>query len=118
MESVYFIANQLNLELSKVEETLEPTKDNDTITGIEQIATGFTADRAIIQLQFIASIHQPNPEDSIDIQGEPNLHLRITPPVHGDGATASILINAIPAVLNAQPGLHNTASINTVTHWK
>ena len=47
----------------------------------------------------------PNPHDTIRLQGEPPLELTIPRGTPGDLATAAAVINAIPNVLAASPGL-------------
>jgi len=44
------------------------------------------------------------PEDAVIIEGTRPLEMRIKG-VHGDAATAAIVVNAIPRVLDAHPGL-------------
>ena len=49
---------------------------------------------------------RPSPYDSIEIDGSPRLSMKIAGGIHGDIATASIVVNSIPKVLAAAPGLH------------
>jgi 4-hydroxy-tetrahydrodipicolinate reductase len=53
-----------------------------------------------------AYLGAPDSYDAIQIEGTPPLSMRILGGVHGDIATASMVINAIPKVLSASPGLH------------
>jgi len=53
-----------------------------------------------------AYLGSPETYDSVDIEGSPNLSLRVNGGIHGDVATASIVVNSIPRVLEASPGLH------------
>jgi 4-hydroxy-tetrahydrodipicolinate reductase len=53
-----------------------------------------------------AYLGAPETYDSIDIDGSPRLHVKVTGGIHGDVATTAIVINSIPKVLNAAPGLH------------
>ena len=46
-----------------------------------------------------------NPHDAVRIVGTPDLSLRIEGGVAGDQATAAMLVNSIPAVIAAAPGL-------------
>ena len=47
----------------------------------------------------------PNPHDRIIIEGTPPLDLIISGGVAGDPATAAALVNAVPRLLSAPPGL-------------
>jgi 4-hydroxy-tetrahydrodipicolinate reductase len=45
------------------------------------------------------------PVDTIEIDGEPRLRLTIPGGIAGDVATVASLVNAVPLVLDAAPGL-------------
>ncbi len=53
-----------------------------------------------------AYLGAPESYDSVEIEGHPNLSMKIAGGIHGDIATASIVVNSIPKVLSAAPGLH------------
>ncbi len=53
-----------------------------------------------------AYLGSPETYDSVEIEGSPNLSMKIAGGIHGDVATASIVVNSIPKVLAATPGLH------------
>jgi hypothetical protein len=53
-----------------------------------------------------AYLGSPETYDSVDVEGSPSLSMKISGGIHGDVATASIVVNSIPQVLNAPPGLH------------
>ena len=53
-----------------------------------------------------AYLGSPETYDSVDVEGSPNLSMKVTGGIHGDVATASIVVNSIPKVLAATPGLH------------
>jgi 2,4-diaminopentanoate dehydrogenase len=50
-------------------------------------------------------LNAPNPHDACQFEAEPPLNLVINGGVVGDGATVASLVNAIPRVLQASPGL-------------
>jgi len=47
----------------------------------------------------------------VEIDGSPRISQKISGGIHGDVATASIVVNSIPRVLNATPGLHTMRSL-------
>jgi 4-hydroxy-tetrahydrodipicolinate reductase len=53
-----------------------------------------------------AYLGAPDPYDLIEIDGSPRLSVKIAGGLHGDAATAALVINSIPKVLDAAPGLH------------
>ena len=46
------------------------------------------------------------PYDEVRIEGSPTLRVRATGGYHGDIATASIVVNSLPKVIAAAPGLY------------
>jgi 4-hydroxy-tetrahydrodipicolinate reductase len=60
----------------------------------------------VIKLHMEAYLGSPETYDSVEIEGSPSLTMKIAGGIHGDVATASIVVNSIPKVLAAAPGLH------------
>lgn len=115
LESLALVAAGMGWELDNLEETIEPAiakKDMPDIgikagqvTGIKQVASGFKAGRELIKLALEISAGAENPHDSVTIHGVPDMKVEVVNGTSGDLATASALVNAIPQVVNAQPGL-------------
>ncbi|MEK7243657.1 MAG: dihydrodipicolinate reductase [Thermodesulfobacteriota bacterium] len=116
-ESLYLIADRLHFVLDDVRETVEPViaekplktdyfelKPGD-VAGIRNIGEGFREGKKIVTLDLRMYIGAEDPHDSIRIVGTPDLTLRIEGGVAGDQATAAILVNSIPSVIAASPGL-------------
>lgn len=116
-ESLSLIASQAGLGLDEITETVEPavaekpvkTKYFDLkagdIAGIKNIAIGYRKGIPVITLDLRMYIGAEDPHDAVSIEGTPPVSLRIEGGVAGDTATAAILINSIPAVVAAPPGL-------------
>jgi 4-hydroxy-tetrahydrodipicolinate reductase len=75
------------------------------VAGIHQVGRGVGKDREVIRLELEMSWAAPDPEDSITIEGKPGLNLRIPGGLPGDEATIAAIVNAIPRVVDAEPGL-------------
>lgn len=75
------------------------------IAGLRQVATGYRKGKEAITLDFQAYIGAEEEYDSISIKGVPNVNQKITPCIHGDIGTIAMVVNAIPKVINAPPGL-------------
>ena len=115
LESLALVAAGMGWELDTVEETIKPAmakKDMidigikaGQVTGIKQVASGFKAGRELIRLELEISAGAENPHDSVTIRGVPDMKVEVANGTSGDLATASALVNAIPQVVNAQPGL-------------
>jgi 4-hydroxy-tetrahydrodipicolinate reductase len=75
------------------------------VAGLRQSAIGLRAGREIVRLDLEMSVSAPDPHDRIQIDGDPPLDVRISGGTHGDRGTVGTIINAIPAVIAATPGL-------------
>lgn len=125
-ESMHMLAARLNWKLEKTEDVLEPVIADEKITsgytpiepgmacGVRQIGRGWRDGTQVITLEFIAAVGQSDPRDQIEITGDPNITSTIPGGVNGDVATCAILVNAIPVVLHATPGLHTMADLPPV----
>lgn len=122
-ESLHFISHYLNLPIERWDEDLAPVKAERDLTcglgpiprgrvaGVRQVARGYFDERVVIHLEFQAAIGQMDPYDRVLIDGEPPLDLRIPGGVHGDVATSAIVLNSIPRIMEAAPGLHTMGTI-------
>jgi len=73
--------------------------------GTKQMAYGVVDGKTAITMDFRAYIGAPEEFDSVDIEGVPPIHQKISPCVHGDHGTIAMTTNMIPHVINAEPGL-------------
>ncbi len=76
------------------------------VAGLKSSAYGILSGERIIQLEFVSHAGVEEEYDSVEIDGEPNIRLKIEGGVHGDIGTIAMIINSIPKVINARPGLH------------
>src|SRR6476646_1640219 len=117
-ESIAMIADSLGWTLDRISDRVEPKLAQVTISseylavdpgyvcGIVQEGVGYRKKEPVIRLYMEAYLGAPDPIDAIEIDGSPRLTLKIAGGVHGDTATASLVVNSIPKVLEADPGLH------------
>ena len=75
------------------------------VAGIRNIGEGMKEGKKILTLDLRMYIGAEDPHDSVHIVGTPDLRLRIEGGVAGDEATAAMLVNSIPAVIEAASGL-------------
>jgi 2,4-diaminopentanoate dehydrogenase len=116
-ESIAMIADSLGWTLDRITDHVEPKLAQVTVSseflavdpgyvcGIVQEGIGYRKKEPAIRLRMEAYLGAPEPYDLIEIDGNPRLSVRIAGGVHGDVATAAIVINSIPKVLDAAPGL-------------
>lgn len=122
-ESVAMIAAGLQWKLDDVIETIKPVTAEQELrsdalvvakgqaAGVKQVARGVVAGEDAITLEFCAFIGAEGSYDSVYLKGVPDLEVVINGGVHGDLATASAVVNAIPRVVAAPPGLKTMIDI-------
>lgn len=115
-ESASMIAAALGWEIDEYNESIQPViaeqdVSSDYITvkagqvaGVDQVATARISGRNVITLQFRAYF-AAKPRDVIYIKGVPDMKIEAAGGFHGDIATSAIVVNSIPRVINAPPGL-------------
>jgi len=116
-ESIAMIAAGLGWELDDIKETIEPiitkteVKSNyitvkpGQVAGVKQVGRGFKNSKELITLDFQAYVGAPESYDGVYITGTPNMEVIIKGGTNGDLATAAIVVNSIPRVLEAPSGL-------------
>ncbi|MGA1975360.1 MAG: dihydrodipicolinate reductase [Conexivisphaerales archaeon] len=75
------------------------------VAGLRQAAQGMMEGEAVIEHEFVAYVGAEEEFDLVEVDGLPSVRSKITPCVHGDYGTVAMLINMIPRVLEAKPGL-------------
>jgi len=75
------------------------------VSGIIQDGVGFMKGQPKITLRLEAYLGAPESFDSIEIEGSPPLSMKLPGGIHGDVATVALVVNSIPKVLEAAPGL-------------
>jgi hypothetical protein len=117
-ESIAMIADAMGWTLDRITDEIQPKLATVTISseylavdpgyvaGIIQDGVGYRKNEPVIKLHMEAYLGSPETYDSVDIEGSPTLSMKISGGIHGDVATASIVVNSIPKVLQAAPGLH------------
>jgi len=114
-ESCALLGVGLRLPFDEVVSTIEPviaTAESPRagiatgrVAGLRQSAVGRRGGREIARLDLEMSVAAPDPHDRIRIEGDPPLDVLIAGGTHGDRGTVGTIINAIPAVVAATPGL-------------
>ncbi len=127
-ESAAMIAHVLGLEPTEITETIDAVMADQDVTttfltvkkgevaGVEQIASVMVGGEERITLELRMYVGAKAAADTIYIQGEPEIHMTIPGGIHGDVATAAIVVNAIPAVLSAKPGLITMIDL-PISYW-
>lgn len=116
-ESVAMIAAGLGWSLDGVEQTLDPViapsplesalgaVATGRVQGQHQVARGIVNGQERITLDLTMALAAPGAGDFIELEGPERVSSAVRG-VQGDIATAALVVNAIPALLAAAPGLH------------
>ncbi|MFP3173975.1 MAG: dihydrodipicolinate reductase [Vulcanisaeta sp.] len=114
-ESVLLMASMMGLRLDRVEEGQEAIiadKRYETqyfrieegqVRGVVGHGSGFIGDKEVIRVELRACVECEDFEE-VRLMGEPSITWRSTG-TSGDPATAAVIVNLAPRVLNARPGL-------------
>jgi 2,4-diaminopentanoate dehydrogenase len=122
-ESVAMIADSLNLSVDEITETIEPkvatervqteylTVEAGQAAGVHQIARGLNNGKELVYLELQMYVGAKDPADTVYLQGHPDISLTIPGGSHGDIATASVVVNSIPVILDAPAGLRTARDL-------
>jgi 4-hydroxy-tetrahydrodipicolinate reductase len=128
-ESISMIADALGWRLDRITDEVRPKIADATVTsefyavdpgyasGILQDAVGYRHGTPVIAMHLQAYLGAPESYDEVTVKGVPNLTLRIPGGVPGDLATASIVVNSIPKVLSARPGLQTMKDLPIPSYY-
>jgi 4-hydroxy-tetrahydrodipicolinate reductase len=117
-ESISMIADALGWRLDRISDEIQPKMATETVSseflavdpgyvcGIVQDGLGFRNGSPVITLHMEAYLGAPESFDAVEIAGSPALKMKLAGGVHGDIATASIVVNSLPKILEVAPGLH------------
>lgn len=116
-ESISMIADAVGWKLDRIVDDIMPKIADDGIaggevpvaagqvSGIVQDGVGYRKGKPLIRLHMEAYLGAPETYDAVRITGVPPISLKIAGGVHGDVATSAIVVNCIPKVIAAPPGL-------------
>lgn len=75
------------------------------VAGLRQMGMALVKGREVIRLELEMYMEAERPRDAVTIDGSPDIHVEIPSGIQGDEATIAAVVNAIPRVLEAEPGL-------------
>ena len=128
-ESIGMLADAMGWPLDEITDEIEPVIATEAVAsqqvevaagmvaGVRQIGTGGQNGKLRVRLEFVARIGAPESFDEVNIEGDPSLHSRIEGGIPGDVATASVIVNAIPRVIAAPPGLLTMKDLPPAYCW-
>lgn len=75
------------------------------VIGLVQDGSGYSKGRMVARYHIEMYAGAQNPHDEIELVGNPTIKLQIPGGTPGDIATSAIIVNSIPRVVEATPGL-------------
>jgi len=122
-ESVAMVSDGLGLAVEEITETIEPVVARERVkteflevaagraAGVHQIARGSAAGKEKIYMELQMYVGAAESSDTVELVGQPNIKLTVPGGTHGDIATASVVVNCIPAILDAPAGLRTSRDL-------
>ncbi len=116
-ESLLMIADGLGWKLDSFDESLQPvisdrnvdtpflTVEKGQVAGIHHSIVGRIRDEVVIELHLKMFVGAEGSIDWVLVDGTPPMDLRVHGGIFGDTATIAALVNGIPLVMEAEPGL-------------
>jgi 4-hydroxy-tetrahydrodipicolinate reductase len=104
-ESAALVAHALGWSLDRMDESVEPVLDAQGVGGLRQVLRGTRNGRQAVVLDLRMARGVDSPRDVVRIEGDPSLVAEIPGGVPGDAATCAVVVNTIPRLLGAPPGL-------------
>lgn len=127
VESINMIADGLGWKLDKIEQTKEPIMTTvnrksrygealaGNVAGCRQCGYGYVNGEVLVEMehpqQIIPEAEGTKTGDYISIKGIPNIDLQINPEIPGGIGTYAMIVNSIPLIINARPGLKTMLDI-------
>jgi len=128
-QSVALLAHAMGWALDAIRETCEPVVATSRVVtnffdvapgrslGIHQRCIGLSGGETKIKLDLQMYLDASLPHDAIVVQGRPDLNLVLNGGVAGDDATVAALINIVPRLLAAAPGVRLMTEL-AVPSWQ
>ncbi len=122
-ESVAMVSDGLGLGVDEINETIQPVVAKERVqtefleveagqaAGVHQIARGFTAGQEKIYMELQMYVGAKESSDTVELAGLPNIRMTIPGGTHGDIATAAVVVNCIPPILDAPAGLRTSRDL-------
>lgn len=129
-ESLQMLAAGLGWNLDQTDDLIEPMIAEQQITtdivhvepgqvaGVRQVARGLRNGEEVLRLELRMYVGARDPQDTVTIDGEPPVHMTIAGGLHGDIATAAMMINVLPSLRSAAPGVVTMSDIALPRYWE
>ena len=122
-ESVAMVADGLGLAVDEITESIEAVVAKERVktefldvrpgqaAGVHQIARGLGGGQEKIYMELQMYVGAKESSDTIELRGVPDIRMTVPGGTHGDVATAAVVVNSIPAILDAPAGLRTSRDL-------
>ncbi len=122
-ESAFTVARALQWEISAFQETIDPviatqrvktpflTVEKGQVAGIHQTLNCRIGTKEALVFDWRMYVGAEETVDGVDLTGDPPIAMRIPGGVFGDTGTIGALVNAIPKIMQARPGLRTMVDL-------
>ncbi len=122
-ESLALLCEGLGWQPERLEETLEPILADiplktkfaqiapGDVAGVHHIGRAWKGTRLLAELDLRMYVGAERSYDRVCIEGDPPIDVTVEGGIPGDGATVAALLNAVPLVVHATPGLLSPLSL-------
>jgi len=126
LDSVSLMAARLGWQPDRLVETIEPIRaskrrETDTtivetgrVAGVRQLARAYRSGAEILRVNVIALLGAADPHDAILVRGRPTISARIEGGIPSHLASAALMVQTLPAVASARPGLLSFADLLSI----
>ncbi len=117
VQSARMLAAGLGFALDKVEESLEPAvapRDLETdylripagcVSGLKQQVRAYAGGELALSLDLHMYVGAAPERDHVHVDGSPQIDMTVAGGIPGDEATAALVVNSVPKLMAARPGL-------------
>jgi 4-hydroxy-tetrahydrodipicolinate reductase len=128
-ESISMIAHAFGWTLDHISDDISPqiatvpvssqhlTVESGRVCGMVQDGVGYRNGEPVIELHMKAYLGAPESYELVQIDGSPALSMRIEGGIAGDIATAAVVVNTLPKIAAASPGLHTMLSLPLPSYY-
>ena len=122
-ESALTVARALDWEISAFKETINPvmaakriktpflTVEKGQVAGIHQTLKCRIGAKDALVFDWMMYVGAKETVDGVDLAGDPRITMRIPGGVFGDTGTIGALVNTIPKIISAKPGLRTMVDL-------
>jgi len=126
LDSVSLMAARLGWQPDRLVETIEPIRavkrretdativETGRVAGIRQLARGYKGGDEILRVGVIALLGAADPHDAILVRGRPPVSARIEKGIPSHVANAALMVQTLPAVASARPGLLSVTDLLSI----